>query len=213
MVAMVDGLTGHRRVNVFIVDDSPYNRSRLKKTEMLSTIFDHASHQFYMGYHLLTLDWSDGATFVPIDFSLCSTVKNLINGINATLDKRTLAFKRGSERLEKTDLTVAMIKRTLDNQINASYVLNGSWFSSLKMFKYIKSIGIDMIGMLKITTKQFFVYKNKQLNVKTIFNESMKYGRKTRIYNRIISGLTVKTVDGVQVRIVFVVNRNKKESD
>lgn len=211
IIAMIDVLTDHHRVNVFIVDDSPYNRSRSKKTEMLSTIFDHASHKFYNGYHLLTLGWSDGATFVPVDFSLCSTVKKLINGIDETLDKRTLAYKRRSECLEKkTDLTVAMIKRALDNGIYASYVLMDSWFSSSKMFKNIKSLGIDMIGMLKITTKQFFVYKNKQLNIKTLFDRSLKYGRKTRIYNGIISGLTVKTVDGVQVRIVFVVNRNKK---
>lgn len=103
-----------------------------------------------------------------------------------------------------------MIKRALDNGISASYVLMDTWFSSSKMFKNIKSLGIDMIGMLKITTKQFFVYKNRKLNIKTLFNESMKYGRKTGIYNGIISGLTVKTVDGVQLRIIFVVNRNKK---
>lgn len=211
MTAVIDALTDHHRVNVFIVDDSPYNRSRSKKTEMLSTVFDHAAHKFYNGYHLLTLGWSDGATFVPVDFSLCSTVKKLINGIDEKLDKRTLAYKRRSECLEKkTDLTVTMIKRALDNGISASYVLINSWFSSSKMFKNIKSLGIDMIGMLKITAKQFFVYKNKQLDIKTLFNESLKHGRKTGIYNGIISGLTVKTVDGVQLRIVFVVNRNRK---
>ena len=63
MTTMIDALTDHHRVNVFIVDDSPYSRSRSKKAEMLSTIFDHASHKFYNGYHLLTLGWSDETTF------------------------------------------------------------------------------------------------------------------------------------------------------
>lgn len=54
MIAMTDALTDCRRVNVFIVDNSPHNRSKSKKTEMLSTIFDHVSHKFYNGYHLLT---------------------------------------------------------------------------------------------------------------------------------------------------------------
>lgn len=101
IIAVIDVLTDYHRVNVFIVDDSPYNCSISKKTEMLSTIFDHVTHKFYNGYHQLTLGWSDGATFVPVDFSLCSTVKKLINGIDDTLDKRTLAYKRRSECLEK----------------------------------------------------------------------------------------------------------------
>lgn len=35
-----------------------------------------------------------------------------------------------------------------------------------------------MIGMLKITTKQFFVYQNKHMDIKSSFQESLKYGKK-----------------------------------
>lgn len=173
-ITMIDALTDYHRVNVFIDDDFPSIIAQDQRKQRCFQIYlIMLLINFIMAIVCKLLDGSDGVSFVPVDFSMCSTVKKLINGIDDTLDKRTLAYKRRSEYLEKkTDLTVGMIKRALDNGINASYVLMDSWFSSSKMFKNIKSLGIDMIVMIKITTKQFFVYKNKQLNIKTFFNES-----------------------------------------
>lgn len=211
VIHLCSKLTDRQRIKVFIVDDSPYNRSRSKKTEMLSTIFDHVSHKFFNGYHLLTLGWSDGATFVPVDFSLVATKKNLINGINESIDKRTIAYKRRKECLsKKTDLTISMIERALNHGIYASHVLMDSWFSSSKMFERVSGLGIDMIGMLKSTPKQFFKYRNKSMNIYQVFNESLKRGRRLRGVTNIISGITVKTNRGQNLRIVFVVNRNNK---
>lgn len=123
-IDLVEPLTDCRRTNVFIVDDTPYDRSRSKKTDMLSKIFDHVTHQYIKGYHLLTLGWSDGSTFIPVDFSFVATVKNLINDISESLDKRTIAYKRRAEaKQKKTDTTVEMVKRALKHEINADYVL------------------------------------------------------------------------------------------
>lgn len=211
MIQLCSGLTDCHRTKVFVIDDSPYDRSRSKKTEMLSTIFDHVSHKFFNGYHLLTLGWSDGATFVPVDFSLVATRKNLINDIDETIDKRTIVYKRRSECLsKKTDLTITMLERALNHGIYASHVLMDSWFSSAKMFERVSDLGLDMIGMLKSTTKQFFQYGNKSLNIHQLFNESLKHGRHLTGTANIIRGITVEMLGGKALRIVFVVNRNNK---
>ena len=68
-VDLIEPLTDARRINVFIVDDSLYECSRSKKTDMLSTIFDHVSHQYFNGFHLLTLG-------IPVDFPLAATVSH-----------------------------------------------------------------------------------------------------------------------------------------
>ena len=41
----------------------------------------------YKGFRMLTLGWTDGATFIPIEFSLLSSKKSQINGISKTQHK------------------------------------------------------------------------------------------------------------------------------
>ena len=41
-------LTDEKRVNVFIVDDTPYERNRSKAVELLSRVYDH-SKKVYIG--------------------------------------------------------------------------------------------------------------------------------------------------------------------
>lgn len=210
-VTLVSSLTSERRTKVLIIDDSPINRSRSKKTEMLSTIFDHVSHSYFKGYHLMTLGWSDGSTFIPIDFSLVATVKKLINTIDQTLDKRTIAYKRRVECLcQKNDLAVEMIRKSLNRGIAASYVLMDSWFTSPKMITQLKEAGIDYIGMIKNTPKQYFKYGKKSIVLSDLYHHAMKTGKKEFNGKGVLSAISVKTTTGIQMRIIFVTNRNKK---
>ena len=48
-------LTSEDRKDVFIIDDSLFDRSRSKKTELLATVFDHCSMKYKRGYRMLTL--------------------------------------------------------------------------------------------------------------------------------------------------------------
>ena len=57
---------------------------------------------FNKGYRMLTLGWSDGYTFMPIDFSLVSSMKYQINEISEYIDKRTYGYRR--EMLYKLSL-------------------------------------------------------------------------------------------------------------
>lgn len=208
-VDLIEPLTDCRRTNVFIVDDTPYDRSRSKKTEMLSKIFDHVTHQYIKGYHLLTLGWSDGSTFIPVDFSFVATVKNLINDISESLDKRTIAYKRRAEaKQKKTDTTVEMVKRALKHEINADYVLMDTWFASPSMFTKMKDINIDALCMLKKTTKHHYVYNGIKFDVKALFDKSMRYGRKERNSQGIISSIIVNINKDIKLKIVYVVNKN-----
>ncbi|MCQ2793741.1 MAG: transposase [Bacilli bacterium] len=211
IVTKVEKLTDSSRVNVFIIDDSPYDRNRSKKTEMLSNIFDHVSHSYIKGFHLLALGWSDGATFIPVDFALVATVKTLINGISSFLDKRSIAYKRRNECLmKKTDLSIEMVKCALKKGIYADYVLMDSWFvfpSVLEKFK--NEVGIDVIGMVKNIKPNHFVYNGKSHTLDYLYSKAMKTGRKDPNYNGILASISAKTGNGLSVQLVFVTNRNK----
>ena len=88
-------LDSEDRANVPIIDDSMFERNRSKKVELLAKVYDHAKHKYRFGFRMLTLGWSDGSTFLPVNSILLST-ENKKNRINeaAEIDKRTVGYRR-----------------------------------------------------------------------------------------------------------------------
>ena len=68
-------LTSEDRKDVFIIDDTLFSRTGYRKTDMVAKIFDHTDMSYRKGFRLLTLGWSDGNSFLPINFSLLSSHK------------------------------------------------------------------------------------------------------------------------------------------
>ena len=72
IIRFMEALTGERRVKVFVIDDTVYDRHRSKKVELLSWVYDHVSGKSLKGFKMLTLGRDDGVSFVPLDFLLCA---------------------------------------------------------------------------------------------------------------------------------------------
>ena len=72
---LIKNLLDNSSEEVLIFDDTTYDRSRSKKVELLSRVFDHTTHKYIKGFRLLTLGWSDGNSFLGIDFTLLSSAK------------------------------------------------------------------------------------------------------------------------------------------
>ena len=102
-------LDSEERVNVLIIDDSMFERNRSKKVELLTKVYDHAKHAYKFGFRMLTLGWSDGNTFLPINSILLSS-ENKKNRINEakSIDKRTVGYKRRTLSMQKG--TIAMLE-------------------------------------------------------------------------------------------------------
>lgn len=74
----------------------------------------------------MTLGWSDGTSFLPLDFVLCSSAKasKRVQGITKELDKRTCGYKRRMEAMTKsTEHLEVMIQRVLALGLKADYIL------------------------------------------------------------------------------------------
>lgn len=201
----VSRLTGHDRRKVLIVDDSAYRRDRSKKVELLSKLYDHASGGYYKGFKMLTLGWSDGMTFLPVDFSLQSS-KKTENGISEKLDKRTSGYKRRKEALEKsTDLLPQMVRRALHAGIEAEFLLMDSWFTMPALIKSVLAEGIGVIGMVKKNKTRYFV-EGEPVNLTGLYQLARRQEGQSGILRSILCELS----DGIQVKMVFVQNKNKK---
>jgi hypothetical protein len=58
-----------RRITALIFDDSLLEKTG-KRIEKVSVTYDHVSKRFLLGFKLLVCGWWDGASFIPLDFSL-----------------------------------------------------------------------------------------------------------------------------------------------
>lgn len=73
VVRFIDVLTSEEREKVLIFDDSTYDWSRSKTVELLAWTYDHNIGRSLKGFKMLTLGWSDGNSFLLLNFVLCSS--------------------------------------------------------------------------------------------------------------------------------------------
>lgn len=206
ILAVLEMLTSEEREKVLIADDSDYDRARSKKVELLARIFDHNSGKYLKGFKLLTLGWSDGVTFLPLDFVLRSSanVANRIQGIiKKNLDKRTCGYKRRQEAMSKaTDALEVMVQRTLAMGIRADYLLMDSWFCFASLVAKLAA-HLPVICMAKDLTSNFYRYQGVPLRLGTLYQRMKKRPGKARI----LASIVLPMENGPEVKIVFVRNR------
>lgn len=205
-------LNSKDRVNVLIIDDSLFERNRSKKVELLARTYDHAKRVFKTGFRLLTLGWSDGNTFLPVNSVLLSS-ENKKNRINEAtdIDKRSVGYKRRVLAQQKaTQAMLELLTYAKKAAIPANYVLFDSWFTFPVTLHAVKSMGYDVIGMIKKTKKMRFRYNGEE---KTLI-EIYKANKKRRGRSKYLLSATVDVVkDGetMSAKVVYVRNRNKKK--
>ena len=171
MVDKVEPLTDKDRVNAFIVDDSLFERTSCKKTELGSRVFDHTSMKYRKGYRLMTLEWTDGNTFLPVNSCLLASSKesNLI-GPARQFDGRSLAAKRRRLAQTKgTDVMIELLRSALSVGHTADYVLFDTWFSNPAQLIAVKALGLDSIAMIKKSSRIHYEYEGEELSIKKIF--------------------------------------------
>lgn len=208
-VTIIDRLTPSQRVKVFIVDDSTYYRNRSKKVELLAKCFDHGNGKYYNGFRMLTLGWSDGHSFAPIDFVLLSSIKKQLKALTCNIDKRTHGYKRRMEAVQKApSLIPSMLERALAAGIDASYLLMDSWFTNAPLIKETLAHGVDVIGMLK-NGKQRYAFGDKMLTLKQLYGVAKPIEGTS---NNILKSVTVQMQETITTKIVFVRRKgNKRE--
>ncbi|NRF96324.1 transposase [Paenibacillus frigoriresistens] len=207
VVLHFESLIATSRTRVFIIDDSVLRRNRSKKAELLARVFDHTTGRFTKGFTMLTLGWSDGFSFAPIDFVMLSSAKlaNRICEIKEQLSKRCHGYKRRLESLHrKPDAVVDLLKRALTAGFTADYVLMDSWFTQAPLLRQLNEMGLPVIGMVK-ELKQRYRLNGKLMTLKEVYATLPKC-KATEILGSVIT----ETACGLSIKLVFVQNRNKR---
>ena len=199
-------LTDENRESVFILDDSTYDRSRSKKVELLSRVYDHSTGKYIKGFRMLTLCWSDGASCLPVDFSLLSSAdaqKRLCQNLK-TMDRRCCAHQRRSEATMKaTDHLKVMLERALNTGLTARYLLMDSWFTMPATVTKLADLK-PVIGMVKKIRTVHYRFQGHSLDLMAIYRRlKQRRGRA-----KILASTLVTLSSGLPCKLVFVRDRN-----
>lgn len=205
-------LTDENRVNVLIVDDTMFERNSSKKVELLSKVYDHAKKTYKYGFRLLTLGWSDGSTFLPVNGCLLSS-ENQKSRLNEAkdLDKRTVGFtRRKLAQTKATTVMLDMIDLAKKAGIPAKHVLFDTWFCSPSSLIAIKKKKLDVVAMAKKTPKMHYLYNEKMQPLTEIYRQNRKRRGRSK-YLLSVEVSVVKDEDTIPARIIYVRNKNKKK--
>ena len=206
----VEPLTNDDRVNAFVVDDSLFERTSCKKTELGSRVFDHTSMKYRKGYRLMTLGWTDGNTFLPVNSCLLASSKesNLIGPVEQ-FDGRSLAAKRRKlARTKGTDVMIELLRSALSAGHTADYVLFDTWFSSPAQLIAVKNLGLDSIALIKKSSRIYYEYEGKQLSIKKIFGICKKRRGRSKY---LLSVNVMVGKEKLPAKIVCVRNKKNKK--
>ena len=217
-------LTEENRADAFIIDDTLYERTSAKRTELAARVFDHNEHRYKKGFRLLTIGWSDGISFLPIASRLMSSKDDKkVLGTIPELDMRTTAGKiRAQARRKMTDVMAELLRDAVHAGHRAKYVLFDRWFSSPAQIKAIKALEkdgtlcggkgakLDVIAAIKKGSKTQYLFEGKPMTVQQIFRQQKK--RRGRSRYLLSVDVDIPGEEKIPSRIVCVRHRtNRKE--
>ncbi|WP_130859979.1 IS4 family transposase [Gracilibacillus phocaeensis] len=210
-------LTSEDRDRVLIFDDSLFSRNRSKAVELLARVKDHTTGRYFKGFRMLTLGWSDGASFMPLAFSLLSSKneKNRFQDVDSNIDKRTVGYKRRQEATKKSTETMFDLLDSINpNKLGAKTVLFDSWFAYPAIIsKIIKNYSLDVVCMIKRSPKIHYTYEGESYTLNQLYKKVRKKRGRAKILANIVVGLRHDDKNGneIQARIVFVRDRNRSK--
>ena len=209
--------TSDKRIEYFVVDDTPLAKTG-KKSVLVAKFFNHVNMTYQYGFRILTLIWTDEYSSVPIDFCpLSSGNSSLLRCSPKKCDGRSIAGQIRKQSQQKApDIILDMLKKAIRIGHSAQYVLFDSWFSTPKGITAIKKeLALDVIAMLKKSSKVFYEYQGKQVDIKKIYSMNRKRPGKSKyllsVQVNLIQNEKRKVVSSIPARIVYVRNKSNRK--
>lgn len=192
----------------FIIDDTIIGRPRSKKAELLARTYDHVFHRTTKGFTQLLLSWTDGRSTIPAAFSMLSSPgeKNRIMPAVKTDGRTQGALRRREAVMHKPEMVITLLQRALNEGIKADYVLMDTWFTAGPLLLAIRKPDLHVAGMVRQLKQRYFTGKTAHTLPPLL---KMVRGR-TAKGSGIAGSVCAKTKSGPEVKIVFIVNRNKR---
>ena len=220
VIANIDRLTSEKRRCAFVIDDTVFQILYAKKTELVSRVYDHAAKvgsKYKWGYRMLTLGWTDGASFIPLAFRhLASSDKSKQRcGVDPKLDKRSRAYRIRKEAVSKaTDVMILQLKAALRAGISAGYVLFDTWFANPAPIIKVHNMGLNVVARVRDTQRVKYLIDGEKKSASAIYKSNRKRRGKSRYQLSVRVDLYTKGAAGevtVPAKLVYVRHRRRRK--
>ena len=217
VIRPIKAATSDERPCALVVDDSMFERGRSKKVELLAKVHDHsakAGNRFKRGFRLLTLGWTDGATFIPLLYRHMSSKdeKSRFNGIDPQIDKRSSGYKARLQAISSApEVLMWMLRQAKKVGVPAKHVLFDSWFSFPSTMMKIRKTGFHSVGMLKNTKTVKYIVGGEKKTLKEIHDCHRKRPGRSRHLLSVEVLLYNDRGKTMPARIVFVRDRKNRK--
>ena len=213
----IDSHVRGNRVNALAFDDSLYERTGGKGTELCARVFDHTDCKQRLGYRMMTGAWVNGSVVIPFAQALLTTRnEKLMVGPDKVTDRRTLRYRRRKRAKTKgTTVVLEMVQEAQKAGIPFDYVLFDTWFSNPTQLLDLKEIDADTVAMIKKNgTKYTWTdetgHENK-LDVKEIYSRNKKRRGRSKYLLSVEVRITDKDGRTMPARLVYARNRSKRK--
>lgn len=159
-----------------VLDDTLLGKTG-KAMEFIGKVHDHCTHSYRLGMKMLALGYTDGKTFLPIDFSIHNEPGKTgkrglkVKDLKAQFSKKRSPESAGYERalevsVDKVTIALKMIKRCSKKWLKVDYVLADSWFICERFIKGILEINpkLHVLGLMKTNRNVTINEKNYKAN-------------------------------------------------
>jgi hypothetical protein len=208
--------TSSERVCAIVIDDTMYARARSKTVELLANVCDHAEKgksRFKRGFRMLTMGWTDGATFCPLLFRHMSSKdkKNRYTEINPNISKSSVGYKTRQQAITTVpEVMLWMLREAKKFKVPAKHVLFDSWFSFPSTMIAIKKLGFFTVGRLKNTTKIKYLVNGEKKTLKEIYESNKKRCGRAKYLLSVEVLLYNDKKETLPAKIVYVRERGKR---
>ena len=209
--------TSEARLCALVADDSLFARGRSKCVELLARVHDHAAtgkNKWARGFRMLTLGWTDGASFIPLMFRHMSSsdAKNRYNGINPKIYRRSCGYQARKQAISGVpEVLLWMLAQAKKLNIPAAHVLLDSWFSFPSTMIAIGKKGFHAVGRLKNTSKIKYIEGGVKKTLKEIYTTYHKRRGNSKYLLSVEVLLYNKEDETVPARIVYVRDRKNRK--
>lgn len=188
LIKKVSSLHPHTEYKLLIIDDTVEIKRGKQIEGSCKSIWSNKEHRCVNGLNIVSLNYTDTHSTFQVDFSLSmntSRRKDLDNFTHA-LHHRSNALKRRTETSKgKNTLAIEMLKRALDQGIDADYLLIDSWYAKPNFIKEVKEEGVDVIARIANNNKIWnFTGKYKTINALYETTSKIKHA-KAGMYGKI----------------------------
>ncbi len=214
-IKKVDENTSEPGVSFFIADDSDLEK-RTPLFEGISRVFNHVTRTYPFAYKVLTLGYSDGKSFIPLDFSLHNE-KGTKKNYGLTRKQRKEQYVKGRDcsshgarrktelRTDKGGNLIKMIKRSVKQGVIANYLLTDSWFLSENLIYEIRKIkkgAIHILSMCRMDKRKYLTDKG-EFNAAALRKQNKHLIRRSKKHRAAYIEQTVE-YKGFKMKLFFI---------